>query len=158
MGNHRRQSFSECSAEDDRLSEDEAKARLISELGWRDYGGKHFESVFTRFYQGYILPNKFNIDKRKPHYSNLICSGQMTRDEALEELKKPTYDPKLQLEDKAFVAKKLGFSEDEFEEVLTQPNREHTEFQTDEAARNRYQKIMKITKPFRFFKARKRLV
>jgi hypothetical protein len=69
----------------------EAKKAIIEELGWRDYGGKHYESVFTRFYQGYILAKKFNIDKRKAHLSNLIFSGQITKQEALEELALPAY-------------------------------------------------------------------
>ena len=136
----------------------EVKKQLQSELGWRDYGGQHYESVFTRFYQEYILPNKFNIDKRKPHYSNLICAGELSREDALADLRKPTYDPALQLEDKAFVAKKLGFSTDEFEEVLTQSNRDHREFKTDQAARERYKWFMQVTKPFRLFKVRKKLV
>jgi N-acetyl sugar amidotransferase len=55
------------------------KEKIKQELEWRDYGGKHYESVFTKFYQAYILPEKFKIDKRKPHLSTLICSGQMTR-------------------------------------------------------------------------------
>jgi N-acetyl sugar amidotransferase len=63
---------------------DQVKEEIKSKLGWRDYGGKHYESVWTRFYQGFILPYKFNIDKRKAHFSNLIFSGQMTKEEALE--------------------------------------------------------------------------
>ena len=61
---------------------------LERELGWKYYGWKHYESIYTRFYQGYILPKKFGYDKRKSHLSSLICSGEMTREEALEELKK----------------------------------------------------------------------
>ncbi len=63
------------------------KEIIMKEYGWRDYGGKHYESVFTRFYQGYILPEKFKVDKRKAHLSNLIFSGQLTMEEALLELK-----------------------------------------------------------------------
>ncbi|MDF2456598.1 MAG: ExsB family protein [Cytophagaceae bacterium] len=110
---------------------EKAKEILTKELGWKDYGGKHHESVFTRFYQGYILPKKFNIDKRKAHLSTLICSGQMTREEALEELSKPTYDPQLQEEDKVYIAKKLGFSTEEFERLLTLPNVDHEVYGTD---------------------------
>src|SRR5690606_37998474 len=58
------------------------KAIISKEIGWIDYGGKHHESIFTKFYQNYILPTKFKIDKRKAHLSNLICSGQMTMDAA----------------------------------------------------------------------------
>jgi N-acetyl sugar amidotransferase len=96
----------------------EAKKEIMKVLDWKDYGGKHYESIFTRFYQGYILPVKFHIDKRKSHLSNLIFSGQMTRNEALEELKKPIYSPEQLAVDKPFVLKKLGFSEKDFQDYL----------------------------------------
>lgn len=98
----------------------EAKAEIIEKLGWRDYGGKHYESIFTRFYQGYILPTKFGIDKRKAHYSNLICSGQISREEALEEMKLPAYDEEQYKVDREFVLKKLGFSEAEFGAMMAE--------------------------------------
>lgn len=120
----------------------EAKALLIRELDWVDYGGKHYESLFTRFYQGYILPRKFGVDKRKAHLSNLILSGQMTRDEALRELQQPTYDEALQERDKAYVRKKLGFTESEFEAVLSLPNQRHEVYGTDKAQRERYFRIV----------------
>lgn len=126
----------------------EAKNMLMDKLGWKDYGGKHYESVFTRFYQGYILPYKFHIDKRKAHLSNLIFSGQITRDEALHEIEKPIYASQLMLEeDKAFVAKKLGFGEKEFEGLLKLPNRLHEEFGTDQHIRKRIKWIVDTFKP-----------
>jgi N-acetyl sugar amidotransferase len=106
----------------------EVKEVITRELGWRDYGGKHYESVFTRFYQGYILPLKFGIDKRKAHLSTLVCSGQLSRDQALAELEKPIYDKDLLAWDKEFVLKKLGMTTQEFEKYLEEPRREHTEF------------------------------
>jgi N-acetyl sugar amidotransferase len=121
-----------------------AKSHLINNVGWRDYGGKHYESVFTRFYQGYILPNKFGIDKRKAHLSSLILSEQMSRDDALEELKQPTYDEDLQRQDFDYVAKKLGFSTQEFQTVLTLPNRSHLDYGTDKADRIRYTRMVKL--------------
>jgi N-acetyl sugar amidotransferase len=99
----------------------EAKRTIIEKLGWRDYGGKHYESVFTRFYQGFILPRKFKIDKRKAHLSNLIFSGQMTKAEALEELKKTIYPAELLETDYEFVIKKLGFTREAFETYLDAP-------------------------------------
>ena len=126
-----------------------AKSLLKERYGWRDYGGKHYESVFTRFYQGYILPQKFNIDKRKAHLSNLICSGQVTRAAALSELQQPTYDPAMQVEDKRFVAKKLGFTEAEFDAILALPNRRHEEFATDAKLRSRYFRLLGTTRPLR---------
>jgi hypothetical protein len=125
----------------------QAKDLLMSEYGWRDYGGKHYESIFTRFYQGYILPQKFNIDKRKAHLSNLILSGQMSRETALEELQKPTYDLGLQLEDKQYVAKKLGFSDAEFEDLLSLPNRTHEEYGTDAQQQAKLRNFMCMIRP-----------
>lgn len=119
----------------------EAKAFLNDEVGWRDYGGKHYESIFTRFYQGYILPRKFNVDKRKTHLSSLILSEQMTREQALQEMQQSTYDEEMQQQDKDYVAKKLGFSPDEFEKILTLPNRRHEDYGTDAKQRRLYYKI-----------------
>lgn len=100
--------------------EKEAALRILAnEVGYRPYGKKHYESVFTRFYQGYILPNKFEVDKRKIHYSNLICSGQMTREEALSLMKGGAYDsPAVLEEDKKYVLGKLGFTDKEFAEYI----------------------------------------
>lgn len=105
------------------LPYDKAKVKkeIQEKLDWKDYGGKHYESIFTRFYQGYILPTKFGVDKRKAHLSNLICSKQITKTEALEELKKPCYDNDQMLEDKEFVLKKLGFTEEYFDELMKMP-------------------------------------
>lgn len=97
-----------------------AKKILIDKYNWYDHGGKHHESVFTRFYQGYILPVKFKIDKRKAHYSTLICSGQLTRDKALELIGLSTYDPQMMKEDKIYVMKKLGFNEEEFDRMMNE--------------------------------------
>lgn len=88
----------------------DVKKTITEQLHWRDYGGKHYESVFTRFYQGYILPVKFGIDKRRAHLSNLICSGQITREEALAELAKPAYAEQQKTTDYDFVLKKFGFT------------------------------------------------
>jgi hypothetical protein len=107
----------------------EAKKTIISELNWRDYGGKHYESVFTRFYQGYILPQKFKVDKRKAHLSNLIFSGQLTKDEALTELQEPIYPVHLFEQDYQFVIKKLGYTSDEFQAYLKQTPIPHQNYQ-----------------------------
>ncbi|MBX7131445.1 MAG: N-acetyl sugar amidotransferase [Fimbriimonadaceae bacterium] len=109
----------------------EAKELIKNELGWRDYGGKHYESVFTRFYQGYILPEKFGIDKRKVHLSTLIMSGQMTKKEALEELQRPIMSDEQFNVDYPFVIKKLGYTEKKFEKYIEAPRVEHTEFETE---------------------------
>lgn len=109
----------------------EVKKTITEEFGWQDYGGKHYESIFTRFYQGYILPNKFGIDKRKAHLSTLICSGQISRENALKELETPIYDDVQLKTDKEFVLKKLGFRETEFDAYMNAPRVEHTEYKTE---------------------------
>lgn len=114
------------------------KQIIASELGWRDYGGKHYESIFTRFYQGYILPIKFGIDKRKAHLSNLVFSGQITKEQALAEISTSIYPTKQLEEDKAFVLKKLGFTEKEFDAYLLAPRREHSEFGMEKAFFEQY--------------------
>jgi hypothetical protein len=101
----------------------EAMKILEQELGWRYYGGKHYESIYTRFYQGYILPTKFGYDKRRSHLSSLVCSGEMTREAALKELDKPTYQPSMQEEDREYVVKKLGLTDEEFEAILNAPKK-----------------------------------
>ena len=98
-----------------------AKQLLIDELAWRDYGGKHYESTYTKFFQGYILPTKFGIDKRKAHLSTLIASGQISRDDALVELGTPPYPPDDLDRDQEYVLKKLGYSESEFEAMMVSP-------------------------------------
>lgn len=94
---------------------------LQSELGWVYYGGKHYESVYTRFFQGYILPKKFGIDKRKAHLSDLIKSGQISREDALVELEKPSYDEQLFRQDMAFVIKKFELNVTSFQEIMNLP-------------------------------------
>ena len=112
-------------------NKDLAKTEIIEKFGWKDYGGKHYESIFTRFYQGYVLPKKFNVDKRKAHFSSLINSGQMSRLEALVEINKPTYTSSKQLEeDLSFFLKKMNLSKKEFEEILVQKPVKHTQFKS----------------------------
>ena len=110
----------------------EAMKTIEKELGWVYYGGKHYESVFTRFFQAYILPVKFNIDKRRAHWSTLICSGQATREEALEELKKETYPAEMLKSDKEYVIKKLGLTNEEFEEIMNSPVKSYKDYPNDE--------------------------
>lgn len=96
---------------------------LHDELGWEYYGGKHYESIYTRFFQGYILPKKFGYDKRRGHLSSLICSGEITREEALKEMEQEPYPLDLQEEDRLYVIKKLGITEDEFEAIMKLPKK-----------------------------------
>jgi N-acetyl sugar amidotransferase len=111
----------------------EAKQILINDIGWRDYGGKHYESVFTRFFHAYYLPKKFGYDLRKSYESALVCSGQITRDEALRELAKPLAPPELLEQDRSYVLKKLGLSEAEFEAILSAPNKTFADYPNTDA-------------------------
>ena len=106
-----------------------AKKELIKNYGWRDYGQKHFESIFTRFYQAYLLPRKFGVDKRIFHYSALIVSSQMTKKDAEKLLQERTYFETGQFdEDKIFIQKKMGFTESEFDDILTSPPKSHFDY------------------------------
>jgi N-acetyl sugar amidotransferase len=105
---------------------------LKKELGWVPYGGKHYESIYTRFYQGYILPSKFGFDKRRSHLSCLIRDGRVTRERALAEMQQPPIDDELLREDRAFVIKKLGLTEDEFEDIMRLPRKTFWDYPSDE--------------------------
>jgi N-acetyl sugar amidotransferase len=96
---------------------------LVKELGWRNYGRKHCESIFTRFFQEYYLPRKFGFDKRRAHLSSLIVSGQMTRDQALRELGKDLYLEDELIKDKELFLKKFNITEEEFENMASAPNK-----------------------------------
>ncbi len=124
----------------------DVKELIQRELAWRDYGGKHYESVFTRFYQGYILPVKFGIDKRRAHLSNLICSGQITREEAVRELAMPAYPEEMKNRDRIFVLKKLGLSEGDFEAIMQLPVKRHQDYPVDQDIYSRYP-VLKMLRP-----------
>ena len=125
---------------------EEAIRILEKDYGWRYYGGKHYESRWTRFFQAYYLPYKFGYDKRKAHLSSLVVSGQMTRAAALEALKAPLYDEKLIVEDKVFIAKKLGLSIAEFEDLIEQPARHYSEFPNHQFKRKWASQVYRLLK------------
>ena len=114
--------------------------KLKSELDWSPYEGKHHESIYTRFYQGYYLPKKFNIDKRYAHFSDLINSKQMTKSQALDDIKKPTYSEEKQLEDLNYILKKLSFTKKEYEIILKSPNKSYRDYKNI----SKYFKLIKI--------------
>lgn len=106
----------------------EAMKLLIEKVGWRDYGGKHWESKFTRFYQVYILPLKFGIDKRRAHISSLILSGQITREEGLELISKNLYDAQLLDEDVEYLLKKFNLTRGELDQMMQAAPVAHSAF------------------------------
>jgi N-acetyl sugar amidotransferase len=107
---------------------DMAAEFIRKELGWNPYTGKHHESIYTRFFQSYILPRKFSFDKRRMHLSTLIMSGQLSRTRALEEIEKPIGSQEMLREDKTFVSKKLGITERELDEILALPAKKFKEY------------------------------
>lgn len=109
-------------------NKEDAKKLLSKEFGWRDYGGKHYESVWTRFFQGYYLLKKFGYDKRRAHLSTLICSGQLERKDALKEIERPPYDKSLLDQDLEFVMKKFNLNPNKFKEILRAPNRKAEDY------------------------------
>jgi len=105
---------------------------LQREYGWKPYPQKHFESRFTRFFEGYWLPKRFGFDVRRVQFSGLILTGQMTRAEAMRELEKPPYDELTAAQDFAFVATKLGISGDELQGYLEMPKRYYWDFRNQQ--------------------------
>jgi hypothetical protein len=128
----------------------EAMDVLQNKLGWQYYGGKHYESIYTRFFQGYILPQKFGIDKRRAHLSTLICSGQITREGALEQLKDDPIQKRMMRDDRDYVIKKLGLTEAEFAGMMAAPIRTFRDYPTyrdraaTDAVRNVFLSIAKL--------------
>ena len=101
---------------------------LKEKLEYRPYAFKHDESMITKFFQQYILPEKYNIDKRKAHYSNLIISKQMNRSDALSLLNNKLYDERSFLNDKDFFLKKLNFTDKEFETIMSEKPKDASDY------------------------------
>ncbi len=123
---------------------------LTEELGWKDYGGKHHESRYTKFIQSYYLYEKFGIDYRRATLSSQICIGDVSRDEALEQLKtKPYLDYRVE-QQKQYISKKLQISKEEFEEILKLPAKWYWDYPNDQkklgVIYNAYRKLFKKEK------------
>ncbi len=101
--------------------------------GFEYYGRKHLENILTAFVQLYWFPKKFGVDKRTSHLSSMIVSGQMTREQALEELSQPLYDEKQMSEYISIIRKKLGISEQEFDEIMSLPTHQHSDYRVEES-------------------------
>jgi N-acetyl sugar amidotransferase len=116
---------------------------LVERFGWQPYPQKHFESRFTRFYEGYWLPERFGYDTRRVQYSSLIVTGQMTREEALEKLKNPPFDPATVERDFEYVATKLGISVEELRGYFLLPKKTHRDYKSQEGVYAIGAKVMK---------------
>ena len=108
------------------FNEKEVKNFLASTLDWKGYENKHYENLFTRWYEGYYLLRKYNYDKRITYFSNLILAGQMTREEALEKLAQPPYEDGES--DTKEIAARLGITYEEMEAILEQENKSKADY------------------------------
>lgn len=125
----------------------EAIKILENKYNFKPYEYKHYESIFTRFYQGYILPRKFNIDKRILHLSTLIVTNQLSRNEAIKKLELNPYSNNLQLnEDKEYFLKKMNWTQEKLEEYLKRPAISHTQYANSKFI---YENLLKIYKLFK---------
>ncbi|MBE2182225.1 MAG: N-acetyl sugar amidotransferase [Anaerolineae bacterium] len=116
----------------------DAMALLTSKLGWEWYGGHHLENRFTAFWHTYFMPTRYDIDTRLLGYAALVRSGQLTREKGLELIAQPqSYDPEL-LE---MVKKRLGYSDEEFEQIMNLPRKTYRDFKT-------YKKTFERLRPF----------
>lgn len=119
---------------------------LVDRYGYRPYPYKHYESIFTRFYQGHLLPEKFGIDKRRVHFSSLICSGQMTRDDAVAKLRHSPYPDPDQLDDDIqYFLKKMKWSEADLAAYLAREMRPHDSFPSEAAL---YDRLLRLQQKY----------
>jgi hypothetical protein len=107
---------------------EDAMQLLVDRYGWQRYAHKHYESRFTRFYEGYWLPTKFGYDKRRAHFSSLILTGQLSRDEALRRISQPAYDAETIAHDFEYVATRLDISVDELRALMNGPNHTYRDY------------------------------
>ncbi|MFA6715034.1 MAG: N-acetyl sugar amidotransferase [Victivallaceae bacterium] len=110
---------------------EQAMQELVDKFGWQKYAHKHFESRFTKFYESYWLPEKFGYQKHRAHYSSLILTNQMTREEALEKLAKPAYDKETIAQDFEFIAKKLDITVDELKKLMEGKNKTYRDYKNN---------------------------
>lgn len=111
-----------------RYIKNEAIQELAEKFGWQKYAYKHYESRFTRFYEGYWLPKKFGYDKHRAHFSSLVLTEQMTRAEALELIAKPAYDEEVIGQDFEYVAKKLDLTVKDLQTLMDGENKTYRDY------------------------------
>jgi N-acetyl sugar amidotransferase len=121
-----------------------AMQELVDRFGWQRYKHKHYESRFTRFYEGYWLPTKFGFDKRRAHFSSLILTGQLSREEALEKVAQPAYDAETIAEDFEYIATKLGLTVDELRALHGAPNKSYQDYKNNAGLIDLGAKVMRL--------------
>jgi N-acetyl sugar amidotransferase len=113
-----------------RYNKEEAMQELIERFGWQKYAHKHYESRFTRFYEGYWLPKKFGYDKRRAHFSSVILTNQMSREEALKRIAQPAYDERTMAQDFEYVAVKLDLTVPELQKIMDGENKTYRDYKS----------------------------
>jgi N-acetyl sugar amidotransferase len=121
----------------------DAQSLLESELSWRSYGAKHHESLFTKWHQCIHLIKKFGYDKRKIHYSDMILSGQITREETMINISKPSLPPNEAADLEQYVMKKLNLNKDEYEKILNAKPKDYSVYKNDKWIMDLYAKFKK---------------
>jgi N-acetyl sugar amidotransferase len=120
----------------------DARKLLMTTYGWKDYGGKHEESRWTKFYQGVYLPRRYGFDKRRAHLSSQIVAGQIAREEALVELAEPPLDARAERIETAFVARKLGIAREEVAGFMSMPHVPSTSYPSDQVWMSRVSRLL----------------
>lgn len=118
---------------------------LEKEYGWKSYPQKHFESRFTKFLEGYWLPERFGFDTRRVQYSSLILTKQMNREEALERLKSPSYNPETIEDESNYIASKLGITPAELRHYFTMEKKFYWDYKNQESIFKVGAKVLKYT-------------
>lgn len=112
---------------------EEAMQEMVDKFGWQKYAHKHYESRFTRFYEGYWLPTKFGYDKRRAHFSSLVLTGQLSRQDALEKISRKAYDDETVAQDFEYIATKLGITVEDLKALETGPNKSYKDYENSMA-------------------------
>ena len=123
---------------------EDAMQLLVDRFGWQRYAHKHYESRFTRFYEGFWLPTKFGYDKRRAHFSSLILTGQMTRADALQKIAQRAYDDDTIAHDFEYIATKLDISVDALRDLLRGPGRTYRDYANSMPLINAGTKVLRL--------------
>ena len=123
------------------IKEDALKL-LAEEYGWTPYPQKHFESRFTKFFEGFWLPERFGFDTRRVQFSSLILTGQLSRQESLEKLKKPAYNKETIKDEFNYIAKKIGITRSELKQYLNMPKKFYWDYKNQERIFNMGAKLL----------------
>lgn len=104
---------------------------LQTRFDWEPYENKHYESIFTRFYEGYWMPKKFGYDKRRAYFSSLVLTGQLDRQEALNLLAQPPYSEETAAKDMTFICQRMGIPVEEFQRLMAEPNKTYKDYRSN---------------------------